>query len=188
MISACMLYDKVNSVNSSKNPILSFQKLTPLTTLRLGGRFANPSELDLYEVFMEEIWKKLHKSNIDETDPEFSNLLTQLELNFWSIHCLEGEVFNGGFSQYIDNPSFKYVNYALDGYRLIKAKSYVELVERFIKHVNENQLDVVNEEPFMSREDIEVEFFDKPYQESELDKMDKEFYQLQKLIHPMYIN
>lgn len=93
---------------------------------------------------------------------------------FWSTSILEGEVNNGGFNQFYFNSSGQFAEMAVNGYKLIKAKKYTELVFRANKIYEENK------ERLAIFNDGSVERFSESYKDNPLNKLDDEFYDLEK--------
>ncbi len=95
---------------------------------------------------------------------------------------VECEVMNGGFNQYFWNSSGKLAAEALEDYRLIGATKHAAIMAKAIEiHTRE--------EAKMAKFQKEgtVEAFSESYQETELNKLDMEFYELKEDVRALRV-
>ena len=114
-------------------------------------------------------------SKIDNYEHEFE-IVTALPKEFQMVYAtwyLEAEVYNGGFNQYFWNPSGKFQQQALDGYKLIGANAYAELVAEAIKINATQEAKMKN-----YKDDNSLKGFSESYKDNPLNDCDSKFYKL----------
>jgi len=143
----------------------------------------------IYEQLSSEILDSVADDQLQQT--VFDNLMTKMNkdmsnevevfLKFtegqkavYAIWLLEAEINNGGFNQYYFNPSGKFALYAIDALNLIGAPKYAELVHRA------NEIYKANEKQITSADGGTLEGFFASYEDNPLEKLDKEFFQLER--------
>jgi len=90
----------------------------------------------------------------------------------FSIWMLQAEVNNGGFNQFYYNSSGQFSEMALTGLKLINAEKFADLLDRANKTYSKIA-DVLKE-----KDDGKIESFSESYDNSPLNKLDDEFYEL----------
>jgi hypothetical protein len=88
----------------------------------------------------------------------------------WQV---EGEVNNGGFNQYFWNTDGQLADMALEGFRLVRAAKYADIMQRAIathkREVSEMQ---------KYKENGTLDAFSESYEHTDLNKLDEEFFDL----------
>ncbi|MCB9334947.1 MAG: DMP19 family protein [Flavobacteriales bacterium] len=90
----------------------------------------------------------------------------------YSIWWVEAEVNNGGFNQFYFNSSSKYSQMAYDGFKLIGAVKFAELMN------TANNLYEENKEELAKYDDGTLQGFSDSYDDNPLNELDTKFYKL----------
>jgi hypothetical protein len=79
---------------------------------------------DPFRIYWRELVDRIHKPRDEHT------ALSDLELQYWAVGLVSGEVYNGGFHQYFYNSSGATYNAALDGLKAMGAFASLLLLQR----------------------------------------------------------
>ena len=86
---------------------------------------------------------------------------------------VEAEVYNGGFNQYFWNSSRQFANEAVAGFELIGAPKHAALMTRAIDSFRQEEDRL---QSFIDRDNVKA--FSESYQDTPLNSLDEEFYEL----------
>lgn len=93
----------------------------------------------------------------------------------FSIWMLQAEVNNGGFNQFYYNSTGQFAKMAKDGLELIEALKYAKLAEQA------NTTYSTIKDGLATKDKSSIESFSKSYQDNPLNKLDDQFYLLDKI-------
>lgn len=131
---------------------------------------ANDNELEM--IVYDNICSRFNSDY--SNDYEVVKGLSKGQQAIYSIWWVEAEVNNGGFNQFYFNPSGKFAEMAVDGFKVIGANKFADLMIQANKIYNENK------EILEGFDDGTIESFSKSYEDNPLDSMDQKFYELYK--------
>jgi hypothetical protein len=116
-------------------------------------------------------------SNIINRDPEHEVELvrswTPGKRMLYTTSILEGEVYNGGFAQFFWNTENKFSHMPLEGLKLIGAERHADLMQRALRIYEKEAAKY-----FQRRRDDDMEAFYRAAENSALNALDDEFYDL----------
>ena len=93
----------------------------------------------------------------------------------YSTWALEGEVNNGGFNQFFDNPSSQFADMALRSLKMIDAPDYYEILQTAIKIYMQEKENPVLQKLYSQKT---IKAFSKSYKLTSLSECDDPFYKL----------
>jgi hypothetical protein len=123
----------------------------------------------LFEVFKD--IAERHTGHQDKKK-EIISQLTKEQQGFYALTVVEMEVNNGGFNQYYYNNGGEFADAAVEGFKMVGANKFAELVTRANNIYREETKKITG------KQDGTLQGFSESYKDNPLNNLDKEFYKL----------
>ena len=122
---------------------------------------------ELFQVVFDNICDSITDDSI-----EVLSRMTKGQQAIYSIWWIEAEVYNGGFNQYFFNPSCRFSEMAIEGFKHVNAPKYEKLMRQA------NDIYLKNKKNLAGYDNGTAEFFSQSYEERIFEECDTEFYKL----------
>jgi len=130
----------------------------------------NTPDDDLVLLIWDNIYERMKESSLNEYD--FMKTLSAGQQMIGSLWAVEAEVNNGGFNQFYFNSSGVFAEMAVEGFKLIGAEKFAELM------IKANSIYAENKDRLDEFDDGSIESFSKSYTDNPLNDLDDTFYNL----------